>query len=127
MNIDSQEKRHYTYLNSGTSYYLAENQEQQLIGFASYGKNRFKDFNFDFELYTIYVDPDLQGLGIGQTLLNEILGSISEGFISLGVSVFEKNPYRSFYEKNDFRVIGKEMIDFGKFKERCIVYEKSIK
>jgi len=126
LNLEKQIRRHTKYMSQSTNYYIVENNNHQLLGFASYGKNRMEDFHFQNELYTIYVKKNAQGKGIGQLLLDTIFNDLKTDQNALIVSVFEKNPFQSFYIKNGFKHVGKEKIDMGKFHLICSIYAKSL-
>jgi len=54
LNLDKQVQRHEKYMRANTKYYVAENEHNELIGFASYGKTRFEKVSCETELYTLY-------------------------------------------------------------------------
>ena len=97
------------------------------MDFSSYGENRFEKIQCEKELYTIYVRESHQGHGVGGMLLNSILKDIKETNYSLGVAVFQKNPFRGFYTKNGFAKINEEQIDMGGFHLIVDIYLKSIR
>jgi ribosomal protein S18 acetylase RimI-like enzyme len=64
-------------------------------------------------LYDLYVDSDVRGKGIGIKLLDKI----RKIYRYLNSHVYESNPYRKFYLKHSFEVIGKHPCpDTGKMK-----------
>ena len=79
-------------------YVAVDDQLDQVIGFASGGKERSEDRDYRGELYTIYLLEGHQGQGIGRTLLRcvavELFGS---GFNSMLVWVLSANPSQRFY------------------------------
>jgi len=124
LNLDKQIQRHTKYMTANTKYFVAENEFHQLIGFTSYGKNRNENINCEIELYTLYVDMNYQGKGIGKSLLNSILSDLKNIENNIVVSVFEKNPFKKFYTKNGFTKIGEEIIDMGEFELMGEIYMK---
>ena len=59
--------------------YVAENNEGEIVGFSSGGKERSGKYNgFDGELYAIYILKDYQGQGIGKALVKPIIDEIKE-------------------------------------------------
>jgi GNAT superfamily N-acetyltransferase len=112
LSLDKQIKRHEKYMAIQVKYLIAENTDNEIIGFASYGESRFNEVDAMFELYTLYVDQKIQGKGIGGLLINAVLNDLNSED-SIAVSVFEKNPYKSFYLKNGFEKVGEELIDLG--------------
>jgi ribosomal protein S18 acetylase RimI-like enzyme len=74
-----------------------------LSGFASFGPARVPD-GFDTsagELYTIYIDPEFQGRGIGTLLFDHaVAGLTAAGFPEMRLWVLTGNhPARRFYER----------------------------
>ena len=127
LSLEKQIKRHTTYMQGKANYFVAENEVNELIGFSSYGENRYEKIQCEKELYTIYVRESHQGHGVGGMLLNSILKDIKETNYSLGVAVFQKNPFRGFYTKNGFAKINEEQIDMGGFHLIVDIYLKSIR
>lgn len=80
--------------------YVAENNEGEIVGFSSGGKERSGKYNgFDGELYAIYILKDYQGQGIGKALVKPIIDEIKEmGLNSMLVLVLKDNISRLFYE-----------------------------
>ncbi|MEZ4851022.1 MAG: GNAT family N-acetyltransferase [Bacteroidia bacterium] len=126
LDMGRQIKRHQSYFEKGISYLVAENDERELLGFASYGESRFERKDSDLELYTLYVEPILHGKGIGKLLLEEMIHKTQEKFHYLDVSVLSRNPYLKFYLKHGFEKIGEEDIDFGEFVEAGLILRKDL-
>jgi len=126
LNLEKQISRHTKYMDGTTQYFIAENDESKLIGFASYGKNRIEKVNCKKELYTMYVSNNFQGNGIGKLIMNSVLSDTKDDDSSISVSVFEKNPYKEFYLKNGFSKVDNEIVDLGEFKLVGEIYVRSI-
>jgi len=124
LDLNHQIKRHQAYIKNETQYIVLENQEKELLGFASYGKNRMKKFDVGLELYTIYVHPKQQGMGFGSKLLKTVFENIQGDHHSIIVSVFEDNPFKHFYLKHEFKKVGKETIEIGDVNLISGVYQK---
>jgi len=107
----------------GVNYIVAENDQNELVGFSSYGRNRIEGISINQELYTLYASKAYQRKGVGKLLLNTILDKISKE--SIVVSVFRENPYKQFYIKNGFVKVDEEQIEINQFKFICGVYIKS--
>jgi ribosomal protein S18 acetylase RimI-like enzyme len=91
--------------------FLILEAEGRPAGFASYsiypGGEKAK-------LQKIYVDPALQGMGLGRLLLNEVSARAqAAGCSVLRLNVNRHNQARSFYERQGFSVTGEEDIDIG--------------
>ncbi len=116
LGFNKQIQRHKAYLDRGVNYLICiDKSNLGLLGFTSFGVSRFDKYEVDIELYSLYVDPTIQGQGIGTRFIEEIFKDPFNAPSELIVSVFADNPYKGFYEKNGFRQIGKEHIDFGSF------------
>ncbi len=72
-----------------------------MLGFSSLGTARPGDDPQLGELFTIYVDPDDWGSGIGRALMTATLDRLrDEGFVEAVLWVLEDNPRtRRFYER----------------------------
>ena len=78
---------------------VAENAEG-VCAFISGGKPREDLPGFDSEVYAIYVDQKVRGLGAGAGLLRAFFERESaRGARSCAIWVLELNSYRKFYEK----------------------------
>lgn len=83
----------------GEFVYVAE-EAGRVIGFASGGRERGGDAEYDGELYAVYVLPASQRLGAGRLLTLAVAGRLArEGFGAMLLWVLEENaPARRFYE-----------------------------
>ncbi len=89
--------------------YVVENEREEIIGFASGGKERSGKYDYDGELYTIYFLKEYQGQGLGKKLIKVVSEDLSKkGFRSLLVWFLKDNPARYFYE-----IFGPEKVDSG--------------
>jgi len=83
--------------------------ENVIVGFASTGPCRDDDLKGKdiFELYAIYLSPEVWGIGIGAKLFNNATREIPIRFHSLSVWVLKENfRGRNFYENQGFEVDG---------------------
>lgn len=79
--------------------YVAEHAEDGIVGFASSGPRRVDGLQFAGEVYTLYVQQDHQGRGIGRRLLKRSLRALlGRGYPSALVWVLASNPSRFFYQ-----------------------------
>ena len=77
-----------------------EGEQQTLVGFGSYGRQRGTDLGYTGEIFTLYVLPDWQGQEIGQQLIHAIFRRLWEaGTPDCLVWVLAENPARFFYER----------------------------
>jgi ribosomal protein S18 acetylase RimI-like enzyme len=89
-------------------FFVAENAEGEVIGFAGAGEQVKEEYPHDAELYLIYVLPGYQRAGIGRRLFNAAAEKlILLGFTSLILWVLEQNePSRNFYRKLGGKEVG---------------------
>ncbi|MEO6682337.1 MAG: GNAT family N-acetyltransferase [Ginsengibacter sp.] len=93
-------------------FYLAIKDEEP-VGFISLAKN--SDDPTIFELNKIYVLPEMQGAGIGLTLLDFAKNAaIEKGGKTLQLNVNRNNKAVHFYRKNGFDILREEDINIGK-------------
>lgn len=59
--------------------YVALNEKEQIIGFASGGKSRSPEYPYDGELYAIYLLKEYQQQGIGRKLIQSIVNELQSG------------------------------------------------
>ena len=93
-----------------TSHTLVAEMENQIVGFIGVGANRDADAAANIaEVFSIYVDPESQGFGIGSRLLNQALDFLkSNGFIGVVLWVLAENvSSRFWYESRGWRADGK--------------------
>ncbi len=77
-----------------------------VLGFGSCGASRSTDLPYGGEIYTLYVDLDHRGLGIGGALLKALFAKLAaERFDSALVWVLRDNPARFFYEALGGRLV----------------------
>lgn len=71
----------------------------RVVGFGHAGPSRDRDLPFKGEVYTLYVDIDWQGRGIGRQLLGRLFRDLLDrGLDSALIWVLADNPSRFFYE-----------------------------
>ena len=71
-----------------------------VVGFGDCGGARDAMEGFAGEVYTLYVEPDFQGRGIGRALLLALFRRlVASGFLSAAIWVLRDNPSRFFYER----------------------------
>jgi diamine N-acetyltransferase len=94
-------------------------------GFASYS---IPDGEKKGKLHKIYIEQELQGKGLGKSLLEEVTRRVrSAGCTILQLDVNRQNEARSFYEKQGFKVTAEKDTDIGNgFVMTDYVMEKGI-
>lgn len=98
-----------------SSVLVTENDEGEIIGFVSYGKERSGNYpGYAGEIYAIYLIDSAQGKGIGKTLMCAAADELRKDNIhNMLVFVLAANPANKFYEKLGGSIIGNEMIEIG--------------
>lgn len=104
--------------------YVAEDENNQIIGFASGGKERSGNYsNYNGEIYAIYILKEYQGRGIGKLLLEPIINDLTtQGIFTMLVLVLEDNPSRHFYEKLGAKKIDSIIVEIGGVQLNELVY-----
>jgi GNAT superfamily N-acetyltransferase len=91
--------------------FLVAEIETAPVGFASYSSTLEKGVD---KLQKIYIDPGLQGKGIGKAMIAFIVDRQKAlGSRALHLNVNRNNKARLFYEKLGFKIIREEDIDIG--------------
>lgn len=94
--------------------FVVENEEKQIIGFASAGPQRDPNINFKAELYAIYLLESAQRQGLGGSLIQAAAVHLARsGFKDMLVWFLEGNPSRKFYESRGGQYITKKAITIG--------------
>ena len=93
-----------------------------ILGFGSCGRNRGDRF-FAGEVFTLYVGPDWQNLGIGRRLLIALFRRlVAVDCPSAILWVLRDNPSRFFYERLGARQVSHKMLAVGGSKIEAIAY-----
>lgn len=115
MSYAHQAERHLrTFRKPDAVYYVASDPSGDIIAFANWGPTRHPEFQYQNELYAIYVQDSYQGSGIGATLFR----ALAEDFhrskkTGLIVWALIDNPNRHFYERHGGTPIGRQPIALG--------------
>ena len=107
--------------------FLVNHENEQVLGFACFGPHALTQGTYD--LYWIAVDPDSQGMGIGQALLNQVERCVCdhEGRL-LVIETSSNKDYRSarrFYQHNGYRRVTR-IPDFYAPGDDLLIYYKPI-
>ncbi|MCA1022606.1 GNAT family N-acetyltransferase [Halobacillus litoralis] len=99
---------------NGQIAFVIENDEGQVVGFVSGGKERTKSYGYDGEIYAIYLLDEYQGKGYGRILLQTFVRGMAEaGYQSLLVWVLTRNPSSRFYIKYGADPVEAEKVTIG--------------
>ncbi|MBH0228678.1 GNAT family N-acetyltransferase [Halobacillus yeomjeoni] len=99
---------------NGQIAYVIENDEEEVVGFVSGGKERTKNYSYDGEIYAIYLLDDYQGRGYGAKMIQTFAQGMKEaGYESLLVWVLTQNPSNTFYTKLGAVPVEAEKVTIG--------------
>jgi ribosomal protein S18 acetylase RimI-like enzyme len=89
------------FIGGGTSRVYVIEDEGELVGFASGGRERAGEIGYTGELYAIYVLDSFQGRGFGRELVRAVVAGLREmGLEDMVIWVLRDNrPARDFYER----------------------------
>lgn len=94
--------------------FVAVNPGGEIVGFASFGKERTGKFTADGELYAIYILKANQRRKLGLRLLHEgIEALLEQNYTSMLVWVLKQNHSRLFYESLQPNKAGEEIDKIG--------------
>ncbi|WP_249872659.1 GNAT family N-acetyltransferase [Oceanobacillus saliphilus] len=104
--------------------FVAENEQGQIVGFSSGGKERSGKYKgYEGELSSIYILKNSQGKGIGKLLAKPVFHKIGTlGINTMLVFVLEDNESRFFYESLGGKVIDKVEVEIAGKKLNELVY-----
>ena len=93
--------------NTGDFVCVAENDSEQIVGFAAGGCERTGKYAYQGELFAIYILEEYQRQGIGQQLVRAVVTKLTESSLnSMLVWVLGDNSACKFYE-----FLGGEKVD----------------
>jgi ribosomal protein S18 acetylase RimI-like enzyme len=102
---------------------LALDPQGRVLGFGSCGAQRETNLPYAGEIFTLYVAPDYQGLGVGRQLLLALFQRmIRSGLPSAMLWVLAANPSRFFYERVGGRRVADRLLDMGSFGVPAVAY-----
>ncbi|MBT2662816.1 GNAT family N-acetyltransferase [Bacillus sp. ISL-45] len=91
--------------------FVAINPEGEIVGFASFGKERSGNFKADGELYVIYILKEYQRGKLGLRLLQAGVDDLlNQNYESILVWVLADNESRKFYESLQPQKAGEEVV-----------------
>lgn len=106
-------KRYFENPNTNEVVFVAENNEGQVVGFASVS-NKNEDDKFDGIVSTLYILKDYQGRGIGKQLFYASVNKLKElNARNLIIWVFAENKSRGFYEKMGGKLVKEQWVNIG--------------
>lgn len=104
---------------------IAVSTNNQIVGVCCYGPSRNQNFPDCAEIYSIYVLPQWQHIGVGKNLLSKSLRKLQRNYQHIYASILENNFgaqefYRSFgFQKTDHLV--KKQTQYGTLTKKIFV------
>ena len=93
------------------------------VGFGSCGARRAPASSYAGEVFTLYVESEAQGRGIGRRLMLHLFGRLTRrGLPSALVWVLRDNPSRFFYERLGGKAVATRPISVGGIDVDAIAY-----
>ena len=110
--------------NPNNYVFVAENHEDEIVGFADCGKRVRNQIDHSGDITSIYLLEEYQGQGIGKQLLRQLFIQCNKlGYKSVFVEVLEDNKTRYFYEYYGAILRKSEKINIGGTDLNLLVYE----
>ena len=99
----------------GVSYFVAETEGGDVVGFAAAGPESEGDRIYRGELYAIYLLEEFQRMGLGHRLVSCVTQRLlADGFSSMLLWALEDNhPACRFYESLGGKRVGRKTITIG--------------
>lgn len=89
-------------------------RDSAVVGFATYGREREGDPQYEGELYAIYFLKEYQNKGWGKELFKRTVNGLVEmGMNSMIIWALEDNEACGFYEKMGGKKVKKKVIEIG--------------
>lgn len=116
--------------------FVAVNPEGEIVGFASFGKERTGNFEADGELYAIYILKEYQRDKLGLRLLQAGLDEMQKlQYQSMLVWVLADNESRKFYEslqpqkagEEVVKIAGREYLEFAYIWKEINILKQAVK
>ncbi|MGE5397694.1 MAG: N-acetyltransferase family protein [Chitinophagales bacterium] len=103
--------------------YVAEDDNQSIIGFAAAGPERTSNPIYEGELYAFYIYDEHQRKGIGSALFRSVVQRfVHSGINSLLLWVLTDSPYRRFYERWGGQPIETKPFEFDGLTKQITAY-----
>ena len=106
---DERWQKQLVHMIEDNTFFVAETNKREIVGFAIGGLERSNHPNYEGELMGIYILKEYQRQGIGKALTQKIVEELIKMKVrSMLVWVLENNPYRVFYETLGGKVVDKK-------------------
>ena len=105
-------------------HYIVYEEDNNILGFACYGKGRGNDYVDMGEVYSIYIEKENQRKGIGKELITECFDLLKNmGYKNIIVRCLKGNPSENFYTALGGKIIDSEDGNVGGLKIIENIYE----
>lgn len=102
---------------------VASTAEGAIIGFADGGPRRHETFDYDGELYALYLLAAYQGRGIGRALFTRLVAELRHrDMASMYLWVLADSPTTGFYEHMGGTPLGRDTLEFGGVALKDVAY-----
>ena len=122
---EREQKWHEDLSNSvrGEFTFVVEDDQAEIVGFATGGPERDGDPVYQGELLAIYLIGRNQRQGLGRRLVHAVSQRLShEGYEAMLIWVLAKNSSLAFYEKLGGKVIKSKLVEIGQVELEEVAY-----
>ncbi|WP_053375918.1 GNAT family N-acetyltransferase [Paenibacillus sp. FJAT-27812] len=93
---------------------VVENDDGAIVGFTHGGKCRSEQYNFDSEVYSIYLLKEYQGQGYGKVLFSTLINHLKlHNYHSCMLWVLADNSAKAFYSSLGGKIFAEKDIQIG--------------
>ena len=101
--------------NPNVEVFVAEDEEQNVVGFATCGPEQSQDPVYRGEIYALYVRPQSQNHGIGRELVRACVRHLTQKLQvdTMLIWALTENPSRRFYESLGGKLVKEKTQEIG--------------
>ena len=102
---------------------VADEPGRGVVGFIDFGVPKFENYGYDARVYSFYLLPEYQRLGLGARLFEDCRRAmVADGYGSMCLDTLEMSPYRRFYEKHGGKLIARDSHKLGDTEYPTVIY-----
>jgi 3-deoxy-manno-octulosonate cytidylyltransferase (CMP-KDO synthetase) len=102
---------------------VVDKPEEGVVGFIDFGEPDFENYGYDARVYSFYLLPEFQRLGLGELLFERCFRAMAaSGFESMCLDTLEMSPYRRFYEKHGGEIVARDSHKLGDTEYPTVIY-----
>ena len=103
--------------------FVLENESKDIVGFAFYGLNSQKEYEYDIDLHALYILKAYQNKGYGSKLMQAAVKElVNSGYNSLIIWALKDNAYCRFYEKLGGVKAGEQLYAYSEQEVKLTAY-----